>query len=143
MTKEGVIFRTKRARPFSIEHLRRRDFLYQPSTFFHKKIYETVGPLDEQYHSCMDYEYWIRMAEAGARFVYIGSVLSQMRFHEDAKSVNGILLSLNEERALKLKYGYPYLQVQFNYYYKRFFDRFTWPIRRSIALFLHKKGFST
>jgi glycosyltransferase involved in cell wall biosynthesis len=142
MTKEGVMFRTKKARPFSIEYLRRRDFLYQPSTFFRKRIYEKVGPLDERYQSCMDYEYWIRMAEGGAKFVYIGSILSQMRFHEDAKSVNAILLSLKEEKTLKLEYGYPYLQVQLNYYYKRFFDRFTWPIKRTIALFLHERGFS-
>ncbi len=143
MTKEGVMFRTKRARPFSIGHLRRHDFLLQPSTFFRRQIYDKFGPLDERYHSCMDYEYWIRLAESGARFFYLRTILSKMRFHEDAKSVSGILLSLNEERMLKLAHGYPYLQVLFIYYYKKFFDRFTWPVKRSIALFLHERGFPT
>ncbi len=142
MTKDGVVFRTKKARPFSIEYLRKRDFLYQPSTFFRKRTYDATGPLDERYQSCMDYEYWLHMAEKGAKFVYIGSILSQMRFHEDAKSVSAILLSLDEEKTLKLEYGYPYFQVQLNYYYKRFFDRFTWPIKRNIAFFLHERGFS-
>jgi glycosyltransferase involved in cell wall biosynthesis len=142
MTENGVMFRTKKAKPFSIQHLRKFDFLFQPSTFFRRRIYETVGPLDERYQSCMDYEYWLRMAEHGARFEKQASVLSQMRFHEDAKSVKGILLSLDEEKILKLEFGYPYFQVQFNYYYKRYFDRFTWPIKRRIAFFLHEKGVS-
>ena len=141
MTKDGIVFRTKRARQFSLEYLRKHDFLYQPSTFFRRRIYEEVGHLDEQYNSCMDYEYWLRMGEHGAIFQYEPSVLSQMRFHEDAKSVKGILLSLDEEKNIKLKYGYPYIQVQWNYYFKRYFDRYTWPIKRKIAFFLHQKGF--
>jgi glycosyltransferase involved in cell wall biosynthesis len=142
MTKEGIVFRTKKARPFSIKYLRKRDFLYQPSTFFLKRIYEAVGPLDEKYQSCMDYEYWLRMAEHNAKFLYERSILSKMRFHEDAKSVSAILPLLNEEKNIKLEYGYPYLQVELDYYFRRYFERFTWPIKRRIALFLRKWEFS-
>jgi glycosyltransferase involved in cell wall biosynthesis len=143
MTKAGVVFRTKKAEPFSIKRLRQRDFLLQPSTFFRKRIYEKVGQLDERYQYCMDYEYWLRMAESGAKFVYVKSILSHMRYHKDAKSVGAILLSLEEEKFLKLEYGYPPLQVYSQYYYKKYIDRFTWPLKRDIALFLHERGFST
>jgi glycosyltransferase involved in cell wall biosynthesis len=142
MTSDGIVFRTKKSQSFSIEDLRKFDFLYQPSTFFSRRVFDEVGPLDEDYQSCMDYEYWLRLAEHGARFVYEPSLLSQMRFHDDAKSVSGILLSLEEEKNLKLNFGYPYSQVQYNYLYKKYYARFIWPLKRSIAFYLHKKGFS-
>ena len=114
MAKDGTAFRTKKAGSFSLERLLRRDFIFQPSTFFRKRAFEAVGLLDERYQSCIDYGCWLRLAKNGAIFVYEQSNLSWMRFHDDAKSVKAILLSLDEEKALKLEYGCPYLKVQFN-----------------------------
>lgn len=40
--------------------------LHQPAVFFRRAVYETCGPLREDLHYAMDYEYWWRISEAFA-----------------------------------------------------------------------------
>jgi hypothetical protein len=130
---EGFLFRIKTTRKFSLKQLRKKDFLFQPSVFFRKRVYDSIGQLDEQYHYCMDYEYWLRMAEAEMNFFYLPVVLSHMRFHESAKSVSAVKKALHEEKMMKLSYGYSNWEVQFNYLYKRLISRHLWPLKRKVA----------
>ncbi|MBD3649069.1 MAG: glycosyltransferase, partial [Pseudomonadales bacterium] len=60
--------------------------LLQPAVFFRRKVYEAVGGLSEDYNLQLDYEFWIRVAQSGFRFVFLDQVLANAVVHEDAKS---------------------------------------------------------
>jgi glycosyltransferase involved in cell wall biosynthesis len=61
----------------------------QPSTFFHRAVYETLGPLDPGLRYAMDYDYWLRAFMAGYRFLYVPQIFSNYRFHSSSHSSRG------------------------------------------------------
>ena len=61
----------------------------QPSTFFHRKLFEKLGPLDTTLVYAMDYDYWLRAFEAGYRFLYVPRIFSNYRFHATSHSNQG------------------------------------------------------
>lgn len=74
-------------RAFDAGRLRQVCFICQPAAFFRRRCVATSGPLDERLQYCMDYEFWLRLARAGARFSYLPRVLSGSRLHRDAKTL--------------------------------------------------------
>lgn len=61
-------------------------FFYQPETFFTRDIWDRAGPLRTDLHMCMDYEMWLRFAEAGARIHGIGRPVALFRYHDLQKT---------------------------------------------------------
>lgn len=61
----------------------------QPSTFFHRSVFQALGPLDTGLVYAMDYDYWLRAFEAGYRFLYIPHLFSNYRFHPTSHSNQG------------------------------------------------------
>lgn len=61
----------------------------QPSTFWHRSMYEDLGPLDPDSAYALDYEYWLRATYKGYRFYSIPDDLSKYRFHEESFSSQG------------------------------------------------------
>lgn len=87
----GTILRKAYIHETSQNH--RLDFAWavgilQPAVFFRNSVFEKVGYLDEDNHSCMDYEYWVRLAHAGVKMRYFDKTLAQALYHEDMKSVH-------------------------------------------------------
>jgi glycosyltransferase involved in cell wall biosynthesis len=74
--------------PFDPVLLAVSDFLDQPSTFWTRKAWEIVGPLDESLHYGFDWEWFIRASKL-CRFVSIGQTLSRYRIHPFHKSGSG------------------------------------------------------
>lgn len=73
--KQGAVTGEYPVEPFDSKKLGSRCFLSQPSVLFSRKAYEETGPLNEQLKMCLDYEYWIRLAqkyEFGFLREYIG-----------------------------------------------------------------------
>ncbi|GAC1324633.1 MAG: hypothetical protein NVSMB2_22860 [Chloroflexota bacterium] len=64
-----------------------RCFLAQPAVFFRRGVIDRYGSLDSDLHYCMDYDYWLRLAEGGARFLYVPRVLAASRLHPAAKTL--------------------------------------------------------
>lgn len=71
-------------------------FISQPSTFFRRKTVEKFGLLDESLHFCMDYEYWLRVALAGATIVYLPEIFSATRVYPETKTSSGYLKATQE-----------------------------------------------
>ena len=60
--------------------------LHQPAVFFRRKVYETAGPLREDLHYAMDYEYWWRVSEKFC-FHHVPEVLAIQHRQPESKTV--------------------------------------------------------
>jgi Glycosyl transferase family 2 len=63
-----------------------RDFIPQPTVFFRRDVFESIGPLDESLHYWLDYQYWLRSTRV-TRFGRLDSVTALMRMHPSSKTV--------------------------------------------------------
>jgi glycosyltransferase involved in cell wall biosynthesis len=84
-TRKAVV---RPALGFSRQLLETTDYFDQPSVFWTRKAWETVGPLDEALHFGFDWE-WLLRASRICRFVAIDAVLARYRIHEAHKSGTG------------------------------------------------------
>jgi len=64
-----------------------KDPIRQPSAFIRKSVRDKFGGMDESFQFCADFEYWIRVAAGGVRFLHIADLLSRAREHAAAKSI--------------------------------------------------------
>ncbi len=62
-------------------------FFYQPEVFFRRGIWERAGArLDESLYFSLDYELWLRFAQAGAQLKVLGCPLAIYRVHANQKT---------------------------------------------------------
>lgn len=67
------------------------NFLYegisipQPATFWKKNIFKKVGKIQVKYQYCMDFDFFVRIAEIG-KLMYIKEYLANFRIHENSKT---------------------------------------------------------
>lgn len=62
-------------------------FFYQPEVFFKRDLLLAVGGgVSEEMFWGMDYELWVRFAQAGARLKVIGCPIAQYRVHDEQKT---------------------------------------------------------
>ena len=81
--------------------------ILQPSVFFRRSVFETVGGLSEDWPLQLDYEYWIRIAQAGFKFGFLDRVMSHAVVHADAKSTAQRMEQLDEcLRLVREKFQY-------------------------------------
>jgi glycosyltransferase involved in cell wall biosynthesis len=88
--------------PWNAERLRDICFLCQPAVFFHRRVVDECGLLDESLRFCMDYEYWLRLAAAGRRFSYLERRLAGSRMYPENKTL-GQRLAVHTEMNQMLK----------------------------------------
>lgn len=65
--------------------------VFGPSTFFSKQVFEELGDLAENYHFCMDTEYWWRIVASGRTYERINTYFWGLRLHSEAKTANVLL----------------------------------------------------
>jgi glycosyltransferase involved in cell wall biosynthesis len=62
-------------------------FFYQPEVMFTRELWNAAGGyVDESLYYSMDYEMWVRFAQAGARLHVIGAPIAIFRVHEQQKT---------------------------------------------------------
>jgi len=66
----------RRVTPRDLDLLTIDDAVHQPSCFWSRRWHERVGGLNEHLHYGMDWDLWLRLARAGARFQTTDEVLS-------------------------------------------------------------------
>lgn len=69
----------------------------QPGSFWRRSIMEQVGLLDEQLHYSLDYEYWIRLALAGAHFMHLLDAVARFRLSSGSKTVGQTAVMAQEQ----------------------------------------------
>ncbi|GGF20538.1 glycosyltransferase family 2 protein [Hymenobacter cavernae] len=69
--------------------LESRDYIIQPSTFWTKKAWDTVGSLREDVHYAFDWEWFLRAQKLGVQFKSDQTPLSIYRIHESHKTGTG------------------------------------------------------
>jgi glycosyltransferase involved in cell wall biosynthesis len=76
---------------WSVERLKLVCFLCQPAVFFRRRVLEQFGPFNTRLNYCMDYEFWLRLAKAGLRFVHVPLKLAASRIHPTTKTLSSPL----------------------------------------------------
>jgi hypothetical protein len=76
----------------------------QPSTFFRRGVAERYK-LDVNIDLPMDYEYWLRISNAGLKFKHVNKILSALRRHSRAKTYSRRQEGRVEEKKVQERYG--------------------------------------
>ncbi|MBE0417863.1 MAG: glycosyltransferase [Coriobacteriia bacterium] len=84
-TADGMMIQILWAAPFSGELLRTVDIISQPGVFIRRRVLSDPM-LDESFHFTMDYELWLRLEAAGARFARIPRIVAIDRHQSERKS---------------------------------------------------------
>ena len=106
----GRILRSK------VEHDFDPDILYyfgcyipSTSTFFRRRVIEQGQLLDCDFRVCMDFEYFVRLAQAGFRFQYVPQFIAAFRWHESNISLLNVARRRYERLQVQRRYGrHPY-----------------------------------
>ena len=69
------------------KRLRQRCFICQPTVFIKRSVVEKIGALNEALELCMDYEYWLRLADAGCKGYFINTKLAESRLYKENKTL--------------------------------------------------------
>ncbi len=79
--------------------------LFQPSIFFRKSLFETLGPYREDLTYGTDYEYWLRCAARGFSFTYLDQALSRsMIYRRGGKTETPYSTKAKEWLSISLSY---------------------------------------
>ncbi len=76
------------AAPWDRERLKTSDFLYQPSVFWTRALWEMTGEINPEYCYVLDWDWFLRASEH-AVFTPLPELLSVYRFHAEHKSSTG------------------------------------------------------
>lgn len=95
------------ASPFDAFTLTYNDFIVQPSSFWTRKLWQSTGELNPNYHYVLDWDWFIR-ASKFTEFEYVNKFFSVYRFHELHKTSTGGLKRRQEILELVTKYSSDY-----------------------------------
>jgi glycosyltransferase involved in cell wall biosynthesis len=98
----GTVQRVRREIDFDRFILLYHRVLYipTPSTFFRRRVFEDGNQLRPDLHYAMDYEFFLRLANAGYRMKHTSRVLADFRVHPASKSCAMERLQANEKRQI-------------------------------------------
>lgn len=81
----------------------------QPSCFFRRQLFEDLNGLDMDLHYIMDWDLWLRMRAAGAKFNYFPELMSGVTLDRAAKTAQVRLRRLQELLARHRRNGTPFI----------------------------------
>src|SRR5207244_2115115 len=85
--------------------LRDMDYIIQPASFWTRKTFEDVGPLDEKLHFSFDWDWFLRAKINKIPFYALNKAICLYRFHDSHKTGQGAVVRQNELLAIYQKYN--------------------------------------
>lgn len=86
MDEDSRVYGEFRAPDVQLNTLLLGNYVSQPSVFIRRSAWRKIGPLNNDLHYVMDYDYWIRAALAGLNFAKSGTRHARMRIHAVSKT---------------------------------------------------------
>ena len=101
--ENGEIVGDYKTKSWDFDRFRGECFICQPATFWSRRIMERIGLLDQKLHCSMDYDYWLRIAQAGGVIKHIDEYLACSRDYPQTKtrSLRGRVFIENFKISLK------------------------------------------
>jgi glycosyltransferase involved in cell wall biosynthesis len=126
------------------------DYIYQPSCFWTKTVWEKVGPLNIDLVYCLDWDWFIRSRKLGIGFESVNDFLSLYRIHAQHKSAKGGKERIKEIAGIYQTYhtnaiAQDYLKLRLNpivQLCEKLMRRMRFPWRRGVMRFLFLKNLS-
>lgn len=120
--------------------LRHTCFICQPALFFRRRVIERVGLLDSDLQYCMDYNYWLRLADAGCRFSFLPYKLAGSRLYATNKTLQD-RVAVHREIAEMFKRYYGSVPLRWVYAYAHYstaarINRDRNPLRYKFGIYL-------
>jgi len=104
----------------TVEHLERQVSVIHPTVFVKKECYQRFGVFNTNYKCAMDYDLLLRLKVNHCKFVYIPSILANMRW--DGLSDQRWLLGCKETLKIKNHYFAERKLGNYLYFYKNVFS---------------------
>jgi glycosyltransferase involved in cell wall biosynthesis len=100
MDESGATLQVRREIEFSRFILLYHRVLYipTPSTFFRRRVFDDGNRLQPDLHYAMDYEFFVRLADAGYTFQHIPKLLADFRMHPASKTCRLALEQTREKQ---------------------------------------------
>jgi len=107
MNQDGIMLRVRNEIDFNRFFLlyHRVSYIPTPSTFFRRRVFDDGNKLQPNLHYAMDYEFFLRLADAGYKIRHIPYVLADFRLHPESKSCSGESLQAQEKRQITLHFS--------------------------------------
>jgi glycosyltransferase involved in cell wall biosynthesis len=101
------------------------DYIPQETMFWRKRVWDSVGPIDESFQYAMDWDFILRAQAAGFKFVRLPRFLACFRIHDAQKTAATYAIGVREMGILRRRVlGFDPTHIQ---------------IRRAIAPYLVKQ----
>src|ERR1043166_6156224 len=112
---------------YSFERLMADCCICQPAAFWTADIAKRVGPFDENLHTALDYDYWLRIDRAGGTLRHIPRLLANSRIHLETKTMSRRALVYREIFAVTRKHGgYVSRNYVQGYWHHRLWEQPNW-----------------
>lgn len=115
---------------YSFERLMADCCICQPAAFWTADAAKLVGPFDEQLHTALDYDYWLRIDRAGGIVRHIPRLLANSRIYPETKTMSQRALVYREIFSVTRKHG-GYVSRNFveGYWHHRLWEQPDWIAR--------------
>jgi glycosyltransferase involved in cell wall biosynthesis len=107
INRDGVPLSVRREIGFNRFILLYHHVLYIPtaSTFFRRRVFEEGNRLRPELHFAMDYEFFLRLAEANYEIRHLPEVLADFRVHPESKSCRMAKQQSEEKRQIMMSFS--------------------------------------
>jgi glycosyltransferase involved in cell wall biosynthesis len=90
--------------PHDCEVLKWADYIPQETSFWRRRVWEAVGPIDETFDFALDWDFLLRAQRADFRFRRLPRFLACFRVHDEQKSSSMATIGQKEMRRIRSEY---------------------------------------
>jgi glycosyltransferase involved in cell wall biosynthesis len=90
--------------PHDPETLGWADYVPQETLFWRRRVWEAVGPIDENFHYALDWDFILRAQTAGFRFKRLPRFLACFRVHAQQKTLDLLEVGAAEMRQIRVRH---------------------------------------